>query len=43
MYSVLIDVSCKALPEKSSGTSGEDERATEAAGTRNVQYTRSGG
>ena len=27
---MLINVSCKALPEKSSGTCGEDERATEA-------------
>lgn len=26
---MLINVSCKALPEKSSGTCGEDERATE--------------
>jgi hypothetical protein len=27
---VLINVRCKALPEKSSGTCGEDDRATEA-------------
>jgi len=27
---VLINFSCKALPEKSSGTCDEDERATEA-------------
>ena len=27
---MLINVSCNALPEKSSGTCGEDERATES-------------